>query len=201
MRESDLDWTTRTLRNIRLENDLVRIRRVTLDDKAGFARIAYDPEIWKYFVATVTDEESLDAFVEQAIHDSLGGARIVFAIVDRRSGEIAGSSAFGNLSPAERRLEIGWSWLGARFRGTGLNRAAKGLLLDYAFGTLECERVEFKTDVLNVPARRGLASIGATEEGVFRSYNYMPGGRRRDAVWYSIVRAEWPAIRAERFHG
>jgi RimJ/RimL family protein N-acetyltransferase len=194
-------WTTRSLCNVALENDLVRIRRVRLDDRAGFARIAYDPEVWKYFVSTVTDEESLTAFVEQAIHDSLGGTRIVFAIIDRRSGEIAGSTAFGNLAPAERRLEIGWSWLGAPYRGTGLNRAVKGLLLDYAFGTLECERVEFKTDVLNIPARRGLLSIGATEEGVFRSYNYMPGGRRRDAVWYSILRAEWPAIRAERFHG
>lgn len=196
-----MTWTTLSLRTMTIENDLVRIRRVTLDDKPGFARIAYDPEVWKYFVSTVTDEDSLNAFVEQAIHDTLAGTRIVFAIVDRRSGEIAGSSAFGNLAPAERRLEIGWSWLGAPYRGTGLNRAAKGLLLDYAFGTLECERVEFKTDVLNIPARRGLLSIGATEEGVFRSYNYMPGGRRRDAVWYSILRAEWPTIRAERFHG
>jgi len=194
-----LDWTTQTLRNIRLENDLVQIRRVTLDDKPGFERIAYNAETWTYFVATITDENSLNAFLEQAIHDTLSGTRIVFAIIDRKTGAIAGSTAFGNLAAADRRLEIGWSWLGEAYRGTGLNRAVKGVLLEHAFTTLGCERVEFKTDVLNLRARRGLESIGAKEEGTFRSFNYMPSGRRRDAVYYSILKAEWPTVRAERF--
>lgn len=196
-----MDWTTQTLRNIRLEDDLVQIRRLTLDDKPGFARIAYNAETWTYFVSTVTDENGLNAFMEQAIHDSMSGARIVFSIIDRKSGAIAGSTAFGNLAPAERRLEIGWSWLGEEYRGTGINRAVKGLLLEHAFATLGCMRVEFKTDVLNLRARRGLESIGAKEEGTLRSFNYMPGGRRRDAVYYSILRDEWPAVRAERFNG
>jgi RimJ/RimL family protein N-acetyltransferase len=196
-----LDWTPQTLRNIRLENDIVQIRRLTLDDKPGYARIVYDSEIWKYFVAQIADENGLNAFMEQAIHDTLSGTRIVFSIIDRKTGEIAGSSAFGNLAASERRLEIGWSWLGEPYRGTGINRAAKGLLLEYAFNTLGCERVEFKTDVLNTRARRGLESIGAKEEGVLRSFNYMPGGRRRDAIYDSILKAEWPAVRAERFNG
>lgn len=196
-----MDWTTQTLRNIRLENDVVQLRRLTLDDKPGYARIVYDSEIWKYFVAQIADEDGLNAFMEQAIHDTLSGTRIVFSIIDRKSGAIAGSTAFGNLAPGERRLEIGWSWLGEPYRGSKLNRATKGLLLDYAFTTLGCERVEFKTDILNLRARRGLESIGAKEEGTLRSFNYMPGGRRRDAVYYSILKAEWPTVRAERFNG
>jgi RimJ/RimL family protein N-acetyltransferase len=196
-----LDWTTKTLRSITLENDVAQLRRLTLDDKPGYARIVYDSEIWKYFVSAIADEDGLNAFMEQAIHDTLSGTRVVFSIIDRKTGAIAGSTAFGNLAPAERRLEIGWSWLGEPYRGSGLNRAAKGLLLEYAFTTLGCERVEFKTDVLNLRARRGLESIGAKEEGTLRSFNYMPGGRRRDAVYYSILKAEWPTVRAERFNG
>jgi RimJ/RimL family protein N-acetyltransferase len=196
-----LDWTTQTLRNIRLENDVAQLRRLTLDDKPGYARIVYDSEIWKYFVSAIADEDGLNAFMEQAIHDTLAGTRVVFSIIDRKTGAVAGSTAFGNLAPAERRLEIGWSWLGEPYRGSGLNRAAKGLLLEYAFTTLGCERVEFKTDILNLRARRGLESIGAKEEGTLRSFNYMPGGRRRDAVYYSILKAEWPTVRAERFNG
>lgn len=196
-----MEWNNQTLRDAVLENDVARLRRITLDDKAGFARIAFDPDIWTYFVSTITDEQSLNAFVEQGIQDTLNGTRIVFAIIDKRSGEIAGSTSFGNLAPKDRRLEIGWSWLGAAYRGSTLNRAVKGLLLDHAFSVLECERVEFKTDVLNTRARNGLKSIGATEEGVFRSFNYMPSGRRRDAVYYSVLKAEWPRIKAERFNG
>jgi RimJ/RimL family protein N-acetyltransferase len=102
--------------------------------------------------------------------------------------------SYGNLSEPDRRLEIGWSWLGAEFRGAGINRWAKYLLLRHAFEVLAAERVEFKTDVLNLPARRALSNIGAVGEGTLRSFNPMPGGRRRDAVFYSVLRAEWPQV-------
>lgn len=194
-----MSWDMQALRDVTLENDVVSLRRLRLDDKEGYARIAYDPEIWTYFVSTITNEESLNAFMEQAIHDLLAGVRVVFSIIDKKTGRIAGSTAYGNLAPRERRLEIGWSWLGREFRGTQINRATKGLLLEYAFTALGCERVEFKTDVLNLRARRGLESIGAKEEGTLRSFNYMPSGRRRDAVYYSILKSEWPNVRAERF--
>jgi RimJ/RimL family protein N-acetyltransferase len=103
--------------------------------------------------------------------------------------------AYGNPAEADKRLEIGWSWLGRGFRGTHINSWAKYLLLEYAFETMGCERVEFKTDILNLQARAGLTKIGATEEGVLRSYNFMPGGRRRDAIYYSVLRAEWPRVK------
>lgn len=195
-----MSWDMQALRDLTLENDVVLLRRLRLDDKDGYARIAYDPEIWTYFVSTITNEESLNAFIEQAIHDSLAGVRVVFSIIEKKSGRIAGSTAYGNLAPRDRRLEIGWSWLGREFRGTPVNRATKGLLLEYAFTALGCERVEFKTDVLNVRARRGLESIGAKEEGTLRSFNYMPSGRRRDAIYYSVLKSEWPNVRAERFN-
>jgi len=187
------------LKNLKLENDKVQIRRIELSDREGFSRIAFDETIWQYFVTQITSFLELDQFIEEAIKDTLNGSRIVFSILDRISNRIVGSTAFGNISEKERKLEIGWSWLSRDTRGTGINRATKLLLLDYAFNELRCERVEFKTDILNVIARRGLAALGAKEEGVLRSFNFMPGGRRRDVIYYSILRPEWPALRCEKF--
>lgn len=195
----DIAANWRQLKDIVLENDRVTLRRMRLTDRAALERIAFEPAIWRHFVAQVTTADELDGFLEQAVRDTLNGTRIVFAIIDRATGRIVGSSAYGNLAEGERRLEIGWSWLGEEARRTGVNRAAKFELLRHAFEALGCERVEFKTDVLNAPARAGLAGIGATEEGVLRSFNYMPGGRRRDVIYYSVLRQEWPQVRAARF--
>lgn len=179
----------------RLETDAVLLRPLRRDDRVALAAIAFDPDIWRYFVQRVTNEEELDRFLELALEDTAAGRRIVFGVVDKASGRLAGSMAYGNLAEAEQRLEIGWSWLGRDFRGREVNRWAKFLLLEHAFERLSCERVEFKTDVLNLQARKGLLNIGAVEEGVFRGYNNMPDGRRRDAVYYSILKREWPAVR------
>ena len=187
------------LADLLLSNSRVTLRRIRIADREAFERIAYEPDIWRYFPARIAAPEELDAFIETGIRDTLNGTRIVFAIIDAHNGQIVGSTAYGNLAPAERRLEIGWSWLTALARRTGINRATKLALLDHAFTALDCERVEFKTDVLNTAARAGLAGIGAVEEGVLRSFNYMPGGRRRDVIYYSILRAEWPAVRQQRF--
>jgi RimJ/RimL family protein N-acetyltransferase len=188
-----------SLAGLSLTNDRVELRRIRIGDREQLAEIAYDEMIWRYFVSRVQTPADLDDFIESAVRDTLTGSRIVFAIIDRNTDRIVGSTAYGNLAAADRRLEIGWSWVSIAARRTGANRAAKLALLDYAFDVLECERVEFKTDVLNVDARNGLAGIGAREDGVLRSYNYMPGGRRRDVIYYSILRSEWASIRRERF--
>ncbi|MEV3991471.1 GNAT family N-acetyltransferase [Streptomyces sp. NPDC049837] len=180
-----------------LENDRVRLAPVTEADREPVRAVAMDPDIWRYFVAAVTDETDFKEFFDTGLADQAEGRRVVFVITDKESGRVAGSMSYGNMAEADRRLEIGWSWLGRDFRGQGINRWAKYLLLEHAFERLGAERVEFKTDVLNIQARRGLSNIGAVEEGTLRSFNYMPGGRRRDAVFYSVLRAEWPRVKQE----
>lgn len=183
------------IRDARLENEHVLLRRILPEDRDQLREIALDPDIWKYFVFRVSTEREFEQFMADALEDTNSGKRIVFCIVNKKDLRIAGSMSFGNLAEKEKRLEIGWSWLGRKYRGAGINRWAKYLLLEYAFETLGCERVEFKTDVLNVQARKGLQNIGAKEEGVLRSYNFMPDNRRRDAVYYSILKAEWSGIK------
>ncbi|MCX5011193.1 GNAT family N-acetyltransferase [Streptomyces sp. NBC_00555] len=180
-----------------LENEYVLLRPVAEADREAVRAVAMDPDIWRYFVSAVTDDADYATFFDACLADHAAGRRAVYVIVDKASGRVAGSMSFGNMAEADKRLEIGWSWLGRDFRGKGINRWAKYLLLRHAFDVLEAERVEFKTDILNIQARRGLRNIGAVEEGTLRSFNFMPGGRRRDAIFYSVLRAEWPRVERE----
>lgn len=183
------------IRDARLENEYVLLRRILPEDRDQLHEIAMDPAIWKYFVFRVSTDREFDQFMAEALDDTNSGKRTVFCIIDKKDQRIAGSMSYGNLAEKEKRLEIGWSWLDKKHRGAGINRWAKYLLLQYAFETLGCERVEFKTDVLNLQARKGLRNIGAKEEGVLRSYNFMPDNRRRDAIYYSILKSEWSEVK------
>ncbi|MET7680638.1 GNAT family protein [Streptomyces sp. NPDC005423] len=177
-----------------LQNEHVELHPVSESDREPLRRIAFDERIWTYFVSRVETDADFDAFFDAMLADQDSGKRAVYVIVDKGSGEVAGSSSYGNLAEADGRLEIGWSWLGVNFQGKGINRWAKYLLLRHAFDVMGAERVEFKTDILNAQARAGLRKTGAYEEGVLRSFNPMPEGRRRDAVYYSVLRAEWPSV-------
>lgn len=179
-----------------LDCGAVRLELIGEQHRAGLEAQVYDPDLWTYFVARVETPADFATFMQSALDDTAAGRRYAYVVIDKASGRVAGSMCYGNLAEADRRLEIGWSWLGRDFRGAGLNRWAKLALLEQAFDRLHAERVEFKTDVLNERARRGLRNIGATEEGVLRSFNFMPGGRRRDAIFYSVLRGEWPDVRA-----
>ena len=185
-----------------LANEHVELHPVVETDREALRKIALDESIWTYFVSRVETDTDFDAFFDTMLADQAAGRRAVYVIVDNRTGQAAGSSSYGNLAEADRRLEIGWSWLGTGFQGQGVNRWAKYLLLTHAFERMGAVRVEFKTDVLNTRARAGLRKIGAREEGVLRSYNFMPSGRRRDAVYYSILAGEWPSVSEQlRTHG
>jgi RimJ/RimL family protein N-acetyltransferase len=97
---------------------------------------------------------------------------------------------------ANRRVEIGWTWLSLNWQRTAANTEAKYLMLRHAFETWGCIRVEFKTDSLNEKSRAALLRIGAKEEGIFRNHMMTSTGRLRHSVYYSIIDSEWPKVRA-----
>ena len=177
--------------NIVLENNLVLLRPLTSEDEAGLSKISFDPDIWSFFVTRASDPDELKEFINIALEDRKRNFRYPFTIIDKPSGEIAGSTNYGNISVKDKRLEVGWTWLGKEFQGTGINKECKFLLLQYAFEHLKFERVEFKTDVLNKASRRALEKIGAKEEGILRSHTLLHDGRRRDTIYYSILANEW----------
>jgi RimJ/RimL family protein N-acetyltransferase len=185
----------------RLENEHVVLRPVREQDRESLRAIALEPQIWRYFVMRIETGSDFDAFFDLGLADAEAGRRIVYHITDSGTGRTAGSMSFCNMAEKDGRLEIGWSWLGVDFQGRGVNRWAKFLMLEHAFERMGAERVEFKTDRLNIQARRGLRNIGAREEGTLRSFNPMPDGRRRDAVYYSVLRPEWPEVREQLLVG
>lgn len=178
-----------------LEDQHVLLRPLQETDRASLRSIAFDPAIWRYFVFVIETDDDFSNWFDRALAERRTGRRVTFCITGKHDHAVAGSMSFSNFAEADRRLEIGASWLNPSFQGKGVNHWAKFLMLHHAFEELAAERVEFKTDVLNTQARRALLKIGATEEGVLRSYNFMPGGRRRDAIFYSVLRCEWPSVK------
>ena len=182
-------------KDLTLETDKVLLRPLSPVDFTPFYELAQDKEMWLYFTLNLSDEQQLKQWMDMAFREMDAGSRRAFTIVDKSTGRVAGSSSMGNISFHDLRLEIGWSWLGREFRGTALNRHSKFAMMQYAFEELAFERVEFKTDVLNARARKGLVNIGGVEEGVLRSHMTMWNNRRRTSIYYSVLKEEWPFVK------
>ena len=182
-----------------LQDARVLLRPFRQEDIPALAAIALEEEIWRYMPTRISNAQELKAWAQTVTEGYRLGSRYTFMIEDKATGQLAGSTSYGNISAPDKRLEIGWTWLSREYRGSGLNRHCKFLLLRYAFEELQMERVELKGDALNSRSRRAMQKIGATEEGILRSHTLMHDGRRRDTVYYSILRTEWPHIRQTVF--
>jgi RimJ/RimL family protein N-acetyltransferase len=182
-----------------LDTSKVLLRPIEESDYEPFLRLAQDEDTWNYFTLNLADGEQLKKWMNDAFNDKEKNTRRPFTIIEKASGAIAGSSSMGNISLHDLRLEIGWSWLGREFRSTGINRHAKYAMMRFAFEELQFERVEFKTDVLNERARQGLRNIGGKEEGILRSHMTMWNNRRRDSIYFSVLKKEWPQLKETIF--
>jgi len=169
-----------------LESDHILLRPLQAEDLPSLLPLTQEQSLWTYF----THDLSTLAGLETWAAGHFSGERLQFVVIDKHSGKVLGSTGFGNYFPRDQRIEIGWTWLGKAFQGTGINAQMKSLMLQYAFDSLNMLRVEFKTDVLNLPARQALLRLGATEEGILRSHTLMTHGRRRDTIYYSFLRGE-----------
>jgi RimJ/RimL family protein N-acetyltransferase len=183
-----------------LETQKVFMRGMQPDDFERFLPITRSSILWKYFTKELNDDKQLLEWMNDAFRERDNHTRMPFTVADKASNTVCGSTSFGNISFFDRRIEIGWTWLGEQYLGTGINRHCKFALLEYAFEVMGFERVEIKTDNLNERAKQALRKIGAVEEGVLRSHMQMPHNRRRDTVYYSILRHEWNSVRQQFFN-
>lgn len=184
------------LEPVTLEGATVRLEPLRIDHLEGLLPVASDPEIWRWTTTVHTSRTTLAGYLEAALADQAAGRALPFATVLRATGQPVGSTRFGNISLTDRRLEIGWTWVGRPWWRTGVNQEAKLLMLTYAFERLGANRVEFKTDALNARSRAAILGIGATEEGLLRNHMVSQGGRLRHSVYFSILPQEWPAAKA-----
>ena len=161
----------------------------------GLCEVGLDPELWRLTMTLIRTPEEMRSYIAEALRLQDAGSALPFAIIERSSGRVVGSTRFGNIDRPNRRVEIGWTWIARAWQRTGINTEAKFLLLSHAFEELDCNRVELKTDALNAQSRNAILRIGATEEGTLRQHQIAPGGRLRDSVYFSILLEEWPAVK------
>lgn len=180
-----------------LEDDRVELSLIrSLDDARHIQEIALsEPDLLTYSPSVISTIPLFEAFFNKAINGLDSGNVVPFIIYDKSIDQYAGTTRFANISPVNQRLEIGWTWIGKSFQRTGLNRHNKLLMLSYAFEKLNYERVELKADAANKQSRTAMEGIGAQYEGSLRSHTLMSDGRRRDTVYYSIIKSEWPTVK------
>jgi RimJ/RimL family protein N-acetyltransferase len=181
--------------SIILQTDEVLLRPMISADYFSFEKLTDEESMWIYFTKDLSVKTELMKWVETAINDIKNKSRLAFTIIEKSTGNPIGSTSLGNISNADKRIEIGWTWIARVYQGKGINNQIKYLMLKYIFEILGFERAEIKTDILNMPARKALQRIGATEEGVLRSHTLMTHGRRRDTIYYSVLQPEWEEVK------
>jgi N-acetyltransferase len=174
------------IRPVTLEGRYVRLEPLTLDHWAAFCEAGRE---WNLA------PEKVRAGIESALRQQALGSALPLATIEKSAGQVVGGTQFRDIVPQQRRLEIGSTWIAKPWRRTAINTEAKFLMLEHAFETLGCIRVEFKADVFNETSRKAILRLGAKEEGTFRNYIITAEGEIHDAVYYSIIEAEWPAVK------
>jgi RimJ/RimL family protein N-acetyltransferase len=182
---------------VTLEGRHVRLEPLTQAHHAALCAVGLDPELWELIPSRVTTPEDMAAYIQTALDAQASGSALPFATVHAPSGQVIGSTRYMNIDQANRRLEIGATWIAVPWRRTAVNTEAKYLMLRYAFETLGCVRVELKTDALNQRSRNAIRRIGATEEGTLRRHVITWSGRFRDTVYFSILDSEWPRVKQD----
>ncbi|MFI5243774.1 MAG: GNAT family N-acetyltransferase [Gemmatimonadales bacterium] len=182
---------------VTLTGRFVRLEPLTRDYVGALARFAYEPSIWTWMPAPVTDRASLAAWVDEALAGERAGTTLPFATVLLGDDLVVGSTRYLNIAARDGRVEIGATWIAVPHQRSVVNTEAKYLMLKHAFETLGATRVELKTHSKNEKSRRAIERIGAKFEGIHRKHMLHQDGSRRDTAWYSILDDEWPAVKAK----
>ena len=179
-----------------LEDERVLLRPLTADDLEILLPFAISqPDTWKYSAVSAKYETGMRKYVADAMTAKAEGIEYPFIVFDKKTGEYAGSTRFYDIKPSWKTLQLGYTWYGEKFRGTGLNKHCKFLLLRFAFENLGMERVEFRADARNERSIAAMKSIGCTVEGILRSNTPLEDGGRRDSIILSILKDEWPRVK------
>jgi N-acetyltransferase len=180
-----------------LEGAHVRLEPLTLSHLPALEAIAFDASIWRYMLATIHTPEDLRAWANAALAtDNTLTWVTIKKSHDNTPDQLVGSTRFIDLDLHHRTTELGHTWLAATARGTLINAEAKLLQLTYAFETLNLNRVALKTHHENLQSQNAMKSIGAIYEGTFRNHYLMPDNTLRHSVWFSIIRSDWPTVKA-----
>lgn len=181
---------------ITLEGERVRLEPLSLEHHGDLCEAGLHDELWRLIPTFISTAEDMKGYIQTALDEQARGISLPFATVEKASGKAIGSTRFGNIDAANKRVEIGWTWISPDWQRTYVNSEAKYLMLKHAFETWQCNRVELKTDALNERSRSAILRLGAKQEGIFRQHVVTYSGRLRDSVYFSIINTEWPEVKA-----
>ena len=178
-----------------LENEIVLLKPLEKYDVAGILAAGSYPDIWTYLSANIVNEQDVHNFVDKALEEKALNKEFPFVIVDKKSGEIIGSTRFMDIDESHQRLEIGFTWLTPAYWRTTVNTNCKYLLLSYCFEVLGLRRVQIKTDHKNTRSQKAIERIGAVKEGILRNHMIRKDGTTRHTVLYSVIKEDWPEMK------
>lgn len=182
---------------VTLSGRFVRLEPLSLEHASGLADIGLEQSIWRYMLyGSMHNTVDIRSWVEDMLKRQARGTDLPFAVRHLESGRLAGATRYLEIRPEHRALEIGGTWYGLDFQRTAVNTESKLLLLSHAFEKLGAVRVQFKTDLRNLPSQKAIERLGAVKEGILRQHMITPEGILRDSVYYSITDKEWPTIKA-----
>ncbi|UCS94609.1 GNAT family N-acetyltransferase [Echinicola marina] len=183
------------LKPLSLEGEKVQLIPLEELHKKALLEAASDGKLWELWFTSVPSENTIDHYINEALAQKETGTSMPFVIIEKSSNKIIGSTRFCNIAAAHRRLEIGFTWYAKSHQGTGTNAECKYLLLQYAFETLNCIAVQFKTDWFNTNSRNAIARLGAKQDGILRNDRLNADGTFRDTVVFSIIAQEWHGVK------
>lgn len=175
-----------------LENDKVKLIPLKFSHYDELVKYAIEePELWTYSLMQANSPEKMKTYIEHALKARENKREYPFVVFDKTTNRYAGSTRFYDIQLENQSLQLGFTWYGKAFQGTGLNKQCKFLLLEFAFETLNMQRVEFRADNENKRSIAAMKSIGCVEEGILRSNSPKAEGGRRDSIVLSILKDEW----------
>jgi N-acetyltransferase len=176
-----------------LERGRVRLEPFEERHREGLAAVAaVDPELFRHIPFPVATQ-GYRAWFDLLREDQAAGRSIVHAVF--ADGAIVGQSCYLNIRPRDAGVEIGSTWYARAAQATFVNPSCKLLLIGNAFEQ-GAERVELKTDALNDQSRGAMLKMGAKFEGVHRKHMRRADGTLRDTAWFSVIRDDWPRVKA-----
>jgi len=183
---------------VTLAGSTIRLEPIRTEHAELFWEIAKNDldDIFRWIPYRMRTPEDFQQAVTKALQEQERGESVVFATVENASARVIGSTRFMNIDRNNRRVEIGSTWIAPAWQRTAVNTEAKYLMLRHAFEVWQCLRVELKTDALNQKSRNAILRLGAKEEGTLRRHVVTWTGRVRDSVYFSILDAEWPEVKA-----
>ena len=175
-----------------LEDENVLLRPLKETDTEFLLPYALnEPDTWISKPNSAPGEQGMRNYIKTALDNRFAGKEYPFIVFDKKTNTYAGSTRFYDIQPDNDMLQLGYTWYGEKFRGTGLNKHCKFLLLQFAFETLGMMRVEFRADARNERSIAAMKSIGCTVEGILRCNMWLEDGGRRDSIILSILKEEW----------